>query len=249
VLILRQNYVAMRFLFTACFTFFAFLSFGQKIKYLDAYFSQVDSRKQATYYTETIHNNNKALEGSIKTYLLDSTLYSEADYSSLFSKKREGLTKFYYKNGKVKTIMTFKDGIMHGPLKTYYPNQRLKRAELYENGKLTQGRCFSTLGYDTAYFSFQTNPQFPGGQPALEKHIRASLIKGYYSNKDQDPIVYAAFMVKSSGEISIPYIRGVNKNYTDAVLKMIKAMPAWEPGTDDGIKVDRPVYIPINFSK
>jgi hypothetical protein len=145
--------------------------------------------------------------------------------------------------------MSFKDGIMNGPLKTYYPSQRLKRAELYENGKLTQGRCFSSTGYDTAYFAYQTNPQFPGGQPALEKHIRTSLIKGYYSKEGQDPIVYAAFMVKSSGEISIPYIRAVNKQYYDVVLKMVKAMPAWEPGTDDGIKVDKAVFIPINFSK
>jgi hypothetical protein len=55
----------MKFTLTFFLTFTAFISFGQKIKYLNAYFSQVDTRKEATYYTETIRHNNKALEVTV----------------------------------------------------------------------------------------------------------------------------------------------------------------------------------------
>src|SRR5687767_9916387 len=110
----------MRFLLTAFLTFTAYTSFGQKIKYLDADFLQVDNKKEAIYYTETIHNNNRAIEGSIKTFYMDGTLYSEAAYSDLYHKKQEGITRTFYRNGNIKAEFQFKEGVMDGSVKTFY---------------------------------------------------------------------------------------------------------------------------------
>jgi hypothetical protein len=40
---------------------------------------------------------------------------------------------------------------------------------------------------------------------------------------------------------------GVNKNYNDVVLELIKKMPAWLPGIQNGHVVPTTIIIPILF--
>src|SRR5690606_26329943 len=98
-------------------------------------------------------------------------LLSEESFSNLRYQRRDGLTRNYYNDGRVRSEISFKNGVFHGPLKTYYPNQRMKRAELYENGTFVTGKCFTTAGYDTTFFAFQTEPQFPGGKDAVVQYL------------------------------------------------------------------------------
>lgn len=224
---------------------------AQRVRYLDINMRvlDVDKKEQAVFYTETTYKDRTALVGTVKTFFMDGTPFSEVNYSSLFAKRREGLTTLYYPNGAIKTEISFKNDLFDGPLKTYYPNQRLKRAELYEKGNFIQGKCFTPTGKDTAHYAFQTDPKFPGGRAALEKYIRANLEKGFYQKPEPSPRATGYFMVNTAGRPYAIVVDGdCKKEQLEAVVKLIATMPDWVPGTDDGILVDKPARLPISFS-
>ena len=143
--------------------------FAQQIKYLNENFTQINFKEKAAYYSETTKTGPAS--GIVKTFFMNGQLLSEETFSNLRFLKRDGLTRNYYTNGNLKTEISFKDGVFNGPLKTYYPNQRLKRAELYENGTFVTGKCFTQAGYDTTHYAYQTDPQFPGGTDALQDFL------------------------------------------------------------------------------
>lgn len=239
----------MKLTLTLLLTVLSFTAFSQRLRYLDINMQPVTYKKDAVFYTETTFKDRMALVGTVKTFFLDGTPLTEVNYSSLFAKKREGLTIFYYPNGKIKTEISFKNNLFDGPLKSYYPNQRIKRAELYDKGNFVTGKCFTPAGNDTAHYAFQTDPKFPGGQAALEQYIRKNLKKGYYLKDGHNPSALVHFYVKETGELSDSVFTACEYKYQSTALKqMVKGMPKWIPGTDDGIRAEKLVTIPISFS-
>ena len=242
----------MKLAFAFLFSLTTFSVLGQKINYLNEHFTQVTFKEQATYYTETTQDGPSA--GTVKTYLLDGTIVSEDNFSNLRTQKREGLTRNYYPTGKLKTEITFKNGVFDGPLRTFYPNQRLKRAELYEKGNFVQGKCFSRAGYDTTYYAFQIPPQFKGGDAALKKYLEV------YSRIPTTPITYMhikqgfndyvmlRFVVSAEGKITDVMIRRpLSDKYDREAVRLINMMPAWEPALQDGEPVPMEHTIAIGF--
>lgn len=247
----------MKLTLTTFLTFFAVTVFAQRIKYLDADFLPVSNKSEAIYYTETTLETS--ISGTVKTFLLNGTLYSEAAYSDLYHKKQEGLTRTFYSNGNIKAEFQFKDGLMDGPIKTFYPNQRLKRAELYVKGKAQQSRCFSKAGYDTTYYAIQTEAQFPGGILALNKFIQANIKKARFvklvdpqyeviEQPTYDILVY--FTITPEGKIINPKIIATRAlHYENDALKLIEKMPTWIPATLDGEAIRGNFYLPMAYSR
>ena len=57
-----------------------------------------------------------------------------------------------------------------------------------------------------------------------------------------------SFVVNSDGSISdIDIAKGVNKELDDAAVRVIKLMPKWEPGINNGKAVRTKYTIPIQF--
>lgn len=94
-------------------------------------------------------------------------------------------------------------------------------------------------------------PEFPGGTAALMKFIGNSLVyPDYELQSDIQGTVYATFVIDPSGKVINPKIlRSVpdSKNFDAEVIRVIKSMPDWKPGTERGIQVPVQYNLPFRF--
>lgn len=105
-------------------------------------------------------------------------------------------------------------------------------------------------GKNTPYTLVEVMPKFPGGEKALLKYIASNLKYPVQAqeNKIQGK-VYIRFVVTENGTVTnATIIRSLDKYCDKEALRVIKSMPKWEPGKQNGVNV--PVYyvMPIKFS-
>ena len=92
-------------------------------------------------------------------------------------------------------------------------------------------------------------PTFPGGEKAMFKHIRKSLS---YPTAAKDAgiegTVIVRFVIASDGSITdISIIRGIGGGCDEASIDVIKSMPKWNPGKQNGRLVNVSYNLPIRF--
>ena len=92
-------------------------------------------------------------------------------------------------------------------------------------------------------------PEFPGGVQELLKFMRATI--KYPAQAREDSIqgrVLVTFVINKDGSIVEPeVVKSVHPQLDEEALRMIKAMPAWKPGTINGKPVRVKYTIPVNF--
>lgn len=93
-------------------------------------------------------------------------------------------------------------------------------------------------------------PSFPGGEKELFKFLEKTMkyppmaidagIKG---------VVYVTFVVDESGKVRDPKVlRGIGGGCDEEALRVIKAMPPWEPGKQRGKPVRVQYNMPVRFT-
>ena len=102
---------------------------------------------------------------------------------------------------------------------------------------------------DKVYTVVEKQPVFPGGFDALFKYL-GSEVK-YPVEAQEKGIqgrVVTRFIVRKDGTIdSIQVMRGINPLLDAEALRVIKAMPKWEPAEQDGEKVSVRYILPMQF--
>lgn len=92
-------------------------------------------------------------------------------------------------------------------------------------------------------------PEYKGGMDAMFEFIQSNLkYPKYEKDKGIQGNVYVRFVVEKDGSLSHPVIlKSVEgaKNFDSEVLRIIKMMPAWNPGENNGKAV--PVYMTLPF--
>ncbi len=93
-------------------------------------------------------------------------------------------------------------------------------------------------------------PEYPGGTRALIKFIQTNV--QYPDSAREESIqgkVYIKFVVDTTGKIKdATVIKGVHPLLDKEALRVVKAMPYWNPGMQRGKKVKVKYNLPINFS-
>ena len=92
-------------------------------------------------------------------------------------------------------------------------------------------------------------PQFPGGSEALRKYISQSVRYPVDAAKQgQQGKVYVTFIVEKDGSTSsVRIARSVCPSLDEEAMRVIKSMPTWTPGVDNGKLVRVSYTVPINF--
>lgn len=103
---------------------------------------------------------------------------------------------------------------------------------------------------ETPLFSAEKMPKFPGGYSALKRYIKTRLNIPKEARKNNiDGTVQVQFIVGSAGTISNPRIsKGLGYGCDEAALALVKSMPKWIPGKQDGQTVAVYYNLPIDFS-
>lgn len=90
---------------------------------------------------------------------------------------------------------------------------------------------------------------FPGGQAALMKWLSSNLI--YPETAKQNEIsgrVIVRMVVNADGSIEQPVVvKGVDKDLDAEAIRLVKMMPNWQPGKDNGVPVRSYFTLPVIF--
>ncbi len=97
--------------------------------------------------------------------------------------------------------------------------------------------------------SLNTDPQYPGGQEALDTYLKTNMKYPKRAIKyGIEGRVIFNIEVSAEGEISkIWLFKGVFPDCNEEAYYLIKKMPKWIPGLKDGVPVTKQVMLPISF--
>lgn len=103
---------------------------------------------------------------------------------------------------------------------------------------------------NVVYDVIETMPQFPGGQGVMMKYLAANIKypASAVKAKKQGRVI-VTFIVQKDGSVTHAKIaKSVDPELDAEALRIVKAMPNWTPGTQDGKPVNVKYTIPIVFS-
>ncbi len=102
---------------------------------------------------------------------------------------------------------------------------------------------------ETIWMVVEEMPLFPGGRPALEKHLRENMRYPEEANRAGiKGTVNIGFVVCRDGSICDPRVlRGIGYGCDEEALRLIREMPRWLPGKQRGQPVPVRYSLPIRF--
>ena len=99
----------------------------------------------------------------------------------------------------------------------------------------------------TVYSQVESMPEFPGGDEACRKFIKDNMKKNLPLQSDRDFIV-VKFTVNHDGSLTDIKATG-NKILSEEAIRIVKAMPKWLPGMQNGETERVKTVLRINFNK
>jgi TonB family protein len=109
--------------------------------------------------------------------------------------------------------------------------------------------ALNTKDQEQVFMRVEKMPQFPGGEKALVEFMQGS-IKYPQDAKDAnlEGIVIVQFNVNEDGTLSDAEIaRGLGMGCSEEALRVVKSMPDWIPGKQNGKNVKVKFTLPIRF--
>ncbi len=158
----------------------------------------------------------------------------------------------YYASGKTKSIKHYQYKKLHGQLLTYWENGIIKRDDVYEKERWVRGKCFNEAGKEIPHFSYEEIPEFPDGAKGLMKYLQTNM--QYPTSSKEEGIsgkVYVKFIIETDGSVTkAEVLRGINEELNNEALRLVRNMPKWSPGKQDGEPVrvyfNLPIYFKLN---
>lgn len=92
-------------------------------------------------------------------------------------------------------------------------------------------------------------PQFPGGDKALLKFINDNLkYPTIAAENGSQGVVYVSFVVSKSGVVqNVGILQGRERSLDEEAMRVVKLMPAWIPGKQNGNNVAVIYKLPVRF--
>ncbi|NVO20649.1 MAG: energy transducer TonB [Bacteroidetes bacterium] len=104
--------------------------------------------------------------------------------------------------------------------------------------------------YEKPFTVVEQMPEFPGGEQSMMKFLRENI--KYPQMARESGIagsVYVTFVVNKSGQISdVRILRGIGGGCDEEALRVVRAMPSWIPGRQNGKSVPVQFNLPIKFT-
>ena len=99
------------------------------------------------------------------------------------------------------------------------------------------------------FVAVEQHAEFPGGQTALMKWLSNNV--RYPESAQQNDIqgrVVVRFVVEKDGSIgAATIVKGVDKDLDREALRVVKKMPRWQPGKNNGVAVRSYFNLPVVF--
>lgn len=233
------------------------ISYGQDTTFFDINDKKVNSLELSDYYNVTTADSIFIDRKMEITFSRMGTLKSEKhlievknDKDGKLILKKDGKYKEWYNNGKIHCDIDYKNGKFDGLILTYWENGKLKREEDFLDGKSIGGICFDSLGNKLDYSPYEIMPIFPGGERALLNYISKKLEYPFEMQRQgiQGKVIIRFVIDKDGRATNIDIIKGSRNEFNQEAIRIIKSLPQWKPGIQDGEIVKVYYTLPINFS-
>ena len=119
-----------------------------------------------------------------------------------------------------------------------------------EEAKASDATAPADTTKNVVYDVTETMPQFPGGQGVMMKYLAANIKypASAVKAKKQGRVIVAFVIQKDGSVTNARIVKSVDPELDAEALRIVKAMPNWTPGTQDGKPVDVNYTIPVVFS-
>jgi periplasmic protein TonB len=222
---------------------------GQDTIYFDRNWNEVNFTQNAYRYKvlEICQDDNeRTIE---KVFFQTGQPISEKHYKPYVDRVYDGKRIEWYQNGQLHMDIDYKEGVLHGDLITFWENGQPKRKDRYINGELIEGQVLNSDGQETIHYNFKIYPEFPGGVDRLLQFLSANL---RYPKKERkrniEGRVLVNFVVERDGTITnVRIIESVSKGLDREAIRVVKRLPNFEPGMEDGLKVRFQYNLPVMF--
>ena len=109
---------------------------------------------------------------------------------------------------------------------------------------LTDPEPIETLGSEFA----QQYPVYPGGDNAMMSFIQKSYRFPSHVDRYSQGIIYVRFVISHKGDVTdVAIERGISPELDKEALRVVRAMPQWEPGKHRGRPVNVRMIIPMKI--
>lgn len=100
------------------------------------------------------------------------------------------------------------------------------------------------------YVSVGQQPQFPGGEAAMMKYLGDNIKYPAVAQRNAlEGLVVLQFVVDQTGGISdITVLKPMGGGLTEEAIRVVKSMPKWSPGKQNGKPVKVRFTLPVRFS-
>jgi TonB family protein len=92
-------------------------------------------------------------------------------------------------------------------------------------------------------------PEFPGGEDALIRYLQQNIRYPKYAAENEiEGTVQVEFIVNEDGSIqNTKVVKGIKGGCDEEALRVVKSMPKWKPGKQDGHEIKVYYTLPITF--
>jgi|GEM_PF-1449882 len=162
----------------------------------------------------------------------------------------EGLFQEWYENGNVKSKVNYTNNLLNGEAVWYYPDGKIRRNTTFQQGDAISSQCFSENGTtELCQKPFFKTPSYPGGIKKLLAYLQKNLV--YPKKARQTGIqgkVYISFLIDKEGQVRDAFVlKGLSPDLDTEALRVVNAMPGWEPGFSYEEPVNTSYVLPIYF--
>jgi protein TonB len=130
-----------------------------------------------------------------------------------------------------------------------YKGQNAKRTVTAKNSGGAMKRAENEDETSSVFISVQQMPSFPGGETARTKFLARNL--RYPTQAVEDGVqgtVYVTFVVKTNGSLAdIKILRGIGGGCDEEAFRVVKKMPSWYPGYQNGRNVPVRYTLKVDF--
>lgn len=118
-----------------------------------------------------------------------------------------------------------------------------------EGGTGPAGPAQEVFVDDKVYIAVEKMPEFPGGQAAMFKYLSDKFrIPSAAQRAGAEGTVVLSFVVGPTGEISnIEVLKKLGYGLDEEAVRVIKSMPKWSPGEQNGRKVSVKYTVPYRI--
>jgi TonB family protein len=209
----------------------------------------IPSKDSAQAYDLIFRDNADTQKVKVKAFRIDGTILYEANYYPYRPKPvLDGVSKRYV-DGQLADERVYTNGELSGQHSTYWDNGRIRRKDLYENGKFIRGNCYGFNGGDTTWFPYESFSKFPGGTDSLRRFIMKNF--KYPPDAKHGRIqgtVKVKFMITQDGSVDfIEVINSVHPLLDREALRLVSLMPKWIPAMQEGRLVKSLFILPVSF--